>query len=697
MSEGILSKPTDLVLSKDKPNLSTRTSPGPSEIERELIKRMEGQNFQNASDNCQNLQQKLIDQKRAEIEMRNKSEEQSRKKKIQLPKITNTASTNSDWELWGTALHDWKDFTKKNGKKVLPMVIRGIPPPLRPMAWQQISHADTRLHQKYSELLRQESNVEKLIARDVQRTFPEEELFQGDNGGTEMLFNVMKAYAVCDPEVGYCQGSAFLAGMLLLHMPEEDAFSVFMKLMSKGSGYGLRDMYKPGMSELEILLYQMDQLIAEHSPELANHFNAQGFATSTFASRWFLTLFSAVFPKQLSVRVLDIFFVDGLKVVFRCGLALLLTMKEQFLARDLEGMLRLAEKEAPKFFAKDPDLLIQKAYKLVTISDSKMTKWRKECESERKRQLAEEGEARRLRAENRILQGRIQSLEKENNTLAHSLIQKSVKQAIEAEEKLLLGKELKLAKKHVKRLSGGSVTESDTYQNGQPAGRYTEEFVLELQQELVKARLREAEATVQLNEAHERIQQVEFENRELLKGHKIEDAMHEASMAKKLEAEAVQALKELQCGLQANLNSDSISSESAMDSMISSAARAKSELIESKQQINVLEAHSRRFASERESLYSQIEVLKERLGNLQKEHERQGDDLLREQTLRKSELAKLKIDNLESKLDQAEDISSQMNIPDKLELLPDNLEAENRLGSDSENDDIEKFKLNLNT
>ena len=83
-----------------------RTSPGPSEIEKELIKRMEGQNFQNASgmiskeiqeknfnlnriknhkkDNCQNLQQKLIDQKRAEIDRRNKFEEQSRKKKIQV-------------------------------------------------------------------------------------------------------------------------------------------------------------------------------------------------------------------------------------------------------------------------------------------------------------------------------------------------------------------------------------------------------------------------------------------------------------------------------------------------------------------------------------------------------------------------------------------------------------------------------------
>ena len=40
------------------------------------------------------------------------------------------------------------------------------------------------------------------------------------------------------------------------------------------------------------------------------------------------------------------------------------------------------------------------------------------------------------------------------------------------------------------------------------------------------------------------------------------------------------------------------------------------------------------------------------MANLQKDHERQGDDLLREQTLRKSELAKIKIDNLESKLDQ---------------------------------------------
>ena len=28
---------------------------------------------------------------------------------------------NNDWELWGQALHDWKEFTRRNPKKILPM------------------------------------------------------------------------------------------------------------------------------------------------------------------------------------------------------------------------------------------------------------------------------------------------------------------------------------------------------------------------------------------------------------------------------------------------------------------------------------------------------------------------------------------------------------------------------------------------
>ncbi len=38
--------------------------------------------------------------------------------------------------------------------------------------------------------------------------------------GQEALFNVMKAYSVHDREVGYCQGSAFIVGLLLMQVEE---------------------------------------------------------------------------------------------------------------------------------------------------------------------------------------------------------------------------------------------------------------------------------------------------------------------------------------------------------------------------------------------------------------------------------------------------------------------------------------------
>ena len=52
---------------------------------------------------------------------------------------------------------------------------------------------------------------------------------------------------------------------------------------------------------------------------------------------------------------------------------------------------------------------------------------------------------------------------------------------------------------------------------------------------------------------------VELENRELRKDNQLEEAIYEAQQAKRLEAEAISALRELQVGLQANLNKDAVS------------------------------------------------------------------------------------------------------------------------------------------
>lgn len=68
-----------------------------------------------------------------------------------------------------------------------------------------------------------QEHVDEVIHRDINRTFPEHPMFS-DNEGQQRLFRLLKAYAVADPEVGYCQGMAFSAGILLMYMPEEPAF-----------------------------------------------------------------------------------------------------------------------------------------------------------------------------------------------------------------------------------------------------------------------------------------------------------------------------------------------------------------------------------------------------------------------------------------------------------------------------------------
>ena len=60
---------------------------------------------------------------------------------------------------------------------------------------------------------------QQVIRRDIARTYPEHEFFKKKDGvGQEALFNVMKAYSIHDREVGYCQGSAFIVGLLLMQV-----------------------------------------------------------------------------------------------------------------------------------------------------------------------------------------------------------------------------------------------------------------------------------------------------------------------------------------------------------------------------------------------------------------------------------------------------------------------------------------------
>ncbi|KAJ7404782.1 hypothetical protein WISP_143454 [Willisornis vidua] len=153
------------------------------------------------------------------------------------------------------------------------------------------------------------------------RTFPTHPYFSAHLGAGQLsLFNLLKAYSLLDKEVGYCQGISFVAGVLLLHMSEEQAFEMLKFLMYD---LGFRKQYRPDMMSLQIQMYQLSRLLHDYHRDLYNHLEENEISPSLYAAPWFLTLFASQFPLGFVARVFDIIFLQGTEVIFKVALSLL--------------------------------------------------------------------------------------------------------------------------------------------------------------------------------------------------------------------------------------------------------------------------------------------------------------------------------------------------------------------------------------
>uniref|UniRef100_A0A673CCN7 TBC1 domain family member 1 n=1 Tax=Sphaeramia orbicularis TaxID=375764 RepID=A0A673CCN7_9TELE len=184
----------------------------------------------------------------------------------------------------------------------------------------------------YKELLKQLTSQQHAILIDLGRTFPTHPYFQAQLGAGQLsLYNLLKAYSLLDPEVGYCQGLSFIAGVLLLHMGEEDAFNMLKFLMYD---MGLRKQYRPDMIILQIQMYQLSRLLHDYHRDLYSHLEQQEIGPSLYATPWFLTFFASHFPLGFVARVFDMLFLQGSEVIFKVALSLLGSHKPLILQHD---------------------------------------------------------------------------------------------------------------------------------------------------------------------------------------------------------------------------------------------------------------------------------------------------------------------------------------------------------------------------
>jgi TBC1 domain family member 6 len=264
--------------------------------------------------------------------------------------------------------------------KVKRYVRKGIPPEWRGNAWFFYAGGPQMIAREPSlyKHLCHKANMgrgflsdtdRESIERDLHRTFPENVLFKPDTYDamadpegkdrpeTPMiaaLRRVLQAFAIHNPNIGYCQSLNFLAGMLLLFLDgsEEKAF-VLLNVLTNTHFPGVHAKVLESDIEVGTLLLCIQEYlpgvwtkITEDDPavpastEVANESRPTSSAGSKKKKRnkpelgnqlptvslvltnWLMPLFISALPIETVARIWDVLFYEGSKAIFRMALAI---------------------------------------------------------------------------------------------------------------------------------------------------------------------------------------------------------------------------------------------------------------------------------------------------------------------------------------------------------------------------------------
>ncbi|KAJ8064926.1 hypothetical protein OCU04_007230 [Sclerotinia nivalis] len=241
----------------------------------------------------------------------------------------------------------WGEYLRENGRNVTlirqptfhKLIRVGLPNRLRGEIWEQTSGSlFLRLENPtlYTDTLAKFEGRESLaideIEKDLNRSLPEYPGFQSVEG-IDRLRRVLTAYSWTNEEVGYCQAMNIVVAALLIYMSESQAYFLLSALCDRLlPGYYSQTMYGTLLDQRVF-----ESLVEKTMPILWDHLVKSDVQLSVVSLPWFLSLYINSMPLVFAFRVLDVFFLEGPKVLFQVGLAILRINGEELLDATDDG------------------------------------------------------------------------------------------------------------------------------------------------------------------------------------------------------------------------------------------------------------------------------------------------------------------------------------------------------------------------
>uniref|UniRef100_A0A8C7Z318 USP6 N-terminal-like protein n=1 Tax=Oryzias sinensis TaxID=183150 RepID=A0A8C7Z318_9TELE len=271
---------------------------------------------------------------------------------------------------WLKMLKSWDKY--KNSEKLVRRIYKGIPLQLRGEVWSllldipKIKEEKKDFYEKLKARARETSPDVRQIDLDINRTYRDHIMFMDRyDVKQQALFHVLTAYSMYNTEVGYCQGMSQITALLLIYMNEEDAFWALVKLLS-GQKHAMHGFFVPGFPKLMRFQEHHDRILKKMMPKLKQHLDNQEVFTSLYTMKWFFQCFLDRTPFTLTLRIWDIYILEGERILPAMSYTILKLHKKHLMKLSMEELVEFLQVTLNKNFYYEDDFVIEQLQASMT-------------------------------------------------------------------------------------------------------------------------------------------------------------------------------------------------------------------------------------------------------------------------------------------------------------------------------------------
>ncbi|XP_036619174.1 USP6 N-terminal-like protein isoform X2 [Trichosurus vulpecula] len=243
---------------------------------------------------------------------------------------------------WLKMLKKWDKYC--NTEKMARRVYKGIPLQVRGQVWSlllEVEKVKTENPGKYEEMKEKAQSFSSEIRQidlDINRTFRNHIMFRDRYGVKQQaLFHVLSAYSVYNTEVSYCQGMSQIAAILLMYLNEEEAFWALAQLLAN-QRHAMHGFFMPGFPKLQRFQDHHEQILGKALPKLKRHMDKEQMSTGIYTTKWFLQCFIDRTPFTLTLRLWDVYILEGERVLTAMAYTVLKLHRKRLLKMALEDL-----------------------------------------------------------------------------------------------------------------------------------------------------------------------------------------------------------------------------------------------------------------------------------------------------------------------------------------------------------------------